>query len=188
LSHSFRQTKNDKGFTLIELLVVILIIAILAAVGIVALLGAIRAGQDSAAKTTMNNAIKEIRTLDVDGENLQEITIADGVVMLNERSPDFTWQTTAISGDPTNVITVSRIGSANPESAYIKWAAYGARSKSGKCLYWGVRPLSSGNADNGGIPKSTIKIISKKSHDSCPLVPTINEAGNGGDEELYDTY
>lgn len=90
MSHSFRQTKNDKGFTLIELLVVILIIAILAAVGIVALLGAIRAGQDSAAKTTMNNAIKEIRTLDVDGENLQEITIADGVVMLNERSPDFT--------------------------------------------------------------------------------------------------
>ena len=104
-----KKTRNDKGFTLIELLVVILIIAILAAVGIVALLGSIRAGQDSAAKQTLATVNKEMRAIEASGEQTDQMTLAEGAVLMNKESPDLTWQTTAITGDPTNVVTSSQI-------------------------------------------------------------------------------
>jgi prepilin-type N-terminal cleavage/methylation domain-containing protein len=160
---------GNEGFTLIELLVVILIIAILAAVGIVALLGAIRSGQDSAAKQTLTNASKEVRNLEIDSPDSSGGIISSMQEKLQEISPDFTWQTTEITGDPTNVIS---IGSVGPEID--GGIIFGARSKSGKCLYLYAKPLSS--ASFPGMPeKSTLKLISTESFDVCPLIPVPDQ-------------
>jgi prepilin-type N-terminal cleavage/methylation domain-containing protein len=169
--------KNDKGFTLIELLVVILIIAILAAVGIVALLGAIRSGQDSAAKTTLANATKEIRVLEINDETIDyddqvdppEQYIIAIVEKMNEISPDFTWQTTAITGDPTQHVTFG-IGDAG--------FSMGTRSKSGNCFYM--------NATGGFNDLTPIRLYkSKESSDSCALAPSASDYGNNTLFQLY---
>jgi prepilin-type N-terminal cleavage/methylation domain-containing protein len=173
---------NDKGFTLIELLVVILIIAILAAVGIVALLGAIRAGQDSAAKQTMEKAGIEIRTQEIDGifEGDTPLTAEQLAAKMNEVSPDFTWQATTISGDPTNVITIDAFGDNLRTSATI----FGTKSKSGKCIFLYLNPIT--KKSDSGIEKSRINMISKAKYDTCALLPETS--GNGPDFNFFDTY
>jgi prepilin-type N-terminal cleavage/methylation domain-containing protein len=176
-----KKTRNDKGFTLIELLVVILIIAILAAVGIVALLGSIRAGQDSAAKQTLATVNKEMRAIEASGEQTDQMTLAEGAVLMNKESPDLTWQTTAITGDPTNVVTISQI---DPANTPFQFAIFGVRSKSGKCAYTFLNPLA--NQSQSGIPKSAITMIAKEKSDSCSMVPTLNGAGTGPNLALYD--
>ncbi len=86
-----RHRKEDEGFTLIELLVVILIIAILAAVGIVALLGALRSGKKSAAKTTLSNAILSVKA-EQTGNGATDFT---GITFatLNASDPDINFGT-----------------------------------------------------------------------------------------------
>ena len=176
-------TNSDEGFTLIELLVVILIIAILAAVGIVALLGAIRSGQDSAAKQTLANAYKEIISLEANGETLdfvgsqdqnEEVTTAK----LNEISPDFKWQSTTIQGDPTNVVTVGHVSEG--------LTFFGVQSKSGKCLY--VYSKTIGIEANDGIDSSHLNMISRDSYDTCTLIPALNNDASGPDLSLYKLY
>jgi prepilin-type N-terminal cleavage/methylation domain-containing protein len=176
---------NEKGFTLIELLVVILIIAILAAVGIVALLGAIRAGQDSAAKQTLTKVGTEIRAQDVEGlfEQTGTLTAEQLVTTLNSVSPDFTWQATAISGDPTNVVTVDGL----EDDLLRNVVVFGTRSKSGKCLYIYVRPFSN-IRDEGAIVKSNIQMISKEKYDTCATFPVVAAAGGGPDMSVYEIY
>jgi type IV pilus assembly protein PilA len=71
-----RHRKGDEGFTLIELLVVILIIAILAAVAIVALIGALRAGRKSAAKTTLRNAVTDVKSVQT-GDGIDDYSTVD---------------------------------------------------------------------------------------------------------------
>jgi prepilin-type N-terminal cleavage/methylation domain-containing protein len=133
--------KSDSGFTLIELLVVILIIAILAAVGIVALLGAIRAGQDSAAKQTADAAYKEItagfstgyqdnfNNTNDPAEVMEDVLIP----ILNNDSKDFEWSYNDFTGDPTNKVSVAVLTEG--------FGAIGTRSKSGKCFYKAFLPL-----------------------------------------------
>jgi prepilin-type N-terminal cleavage/methylation domain-containing protein len=173
-------TNSDEGFTLIELLVVILIIAILATVGIVALLGAIRSGQDSAAKQTLANAYKEVKTLEVNQDIEDGTELADVAIKLNEVSPDFTWQTTAVTGDPTNVIT---LGLKNSNETL-----FGVKSKSGKCLYLYTTSLNKSVTEDNPIKTSQYKAISKNKIETCPLIPPLNAASTGFDEDLYTIY
>lgn len=162
----------DDGFTLIELLVVILIIAILAAVGIVALLGAIRSGQDSAAKQALTNAYKESQTLAIDGDDIAAADFSEvpaGIAnVLNTKSPDFTWQTTEILGDPTNVIAIGFSDS----------FVLGSRSKSGNCFY-----LSALGGLADGV--SPTKYASLETQESCEVAPS---QANLTDTDKFKTY
>jgi prepilin-type N-terminal cleavage/methylation domain-containing protein len=153
--------KSDSGFTLIELLVVILIIAILAAVGIVALLGAIKSGQDSAAKQTATNAYKEVVAgfiseglLDDNGgtpldpqETVEQIIIPK----LNRDSKDLDWSSDAIAGDPTNKATVGFIDAG--------FGVIGSRSKSGKCFYKAFLPLEARTAVGAAPPNKVVDSV-----------------------------
>ena len=106
---------KDLGFTLIELLVVILIIAILAAVGIVALLGAISSGQESAAKTTLNQGNSEVAALKSEnGGSLPEATTTPVATetetaagALADSSKDVEFSSGEITGDPTNKVSIA---------------------------------------------------------------------------------
>lgn len=180
-----KKTKHDNGFTLIELLVVILIIAILAAVGIVALLGAIRAGQDSAAKQTITKVGIEVRAQDVEGlfEQSGTLSAEELAAKMNSVSLDFTWQATPIDGDPTNVITIDGL----EDDLLRNVVLFGTRSKSGKCVYIYIRPFSN-IRDEGIVETSNLKMISREKFETCPTFPVVAEGGGGPDMSVYEIY
>jgi prepilin-type N-terminal cleavage/methylation domain-containing protein len=167
----------EEGFTLIELLVVILIIAILAAVGIVALLGAIKSGQDSAAKQTIDKAYKEIITLDLNQDYIgyeegvdpvSDLPIA-AANTLNSISKDIEWSTTGIVGDPTNKANLNLTDIGFPLLV---------RSKSGRCFYFIIQ---------GALRERTqlMKYQSTDSQSACEVSPAGAELA---DTDNYKKY
>ena len=121
-----RYCHDDDGFTLIELMVVVMIIAVLIAIAIPSFLGFRRSAQNSAAKSTLNNAEKVATLVLVQDESFPGT--AELLVRLPAEEPRINWLDHLVSStDPRSV-------SIDHDAAGTE-LAMATMSESGTCFY-----------------------------------------------------
>ena len=118
---------KEGGFTLVELMVVVMIIAILMAIAIPTFLNSRKRAQDSAAKSSVRNALSAAQS--VFSEDQVYPVTADMVIALTSEEPSLKFLATG-SPDPKTISVVTVPASATASATVV----VSALSKSGKCF------------------------------------------------------
>jgi general secretion pathway protein G len=97
--------RQTKGFTIVELLIVIVVIGILAAIVIVAYSGVQNRANDAAVQSDLENIAKAIRTYDTLNGSYPDVTDSAVRTSLSLDERRSSYDTTAPSNSPTDLIT-----------------------------------------------------------------------------------
>jgi len=130
-----RSLRNrEGGFTLVELMVVVMIIAILMAIAIPTFLGSRTRAQDSAAKSSVRNALSAAQSIFSQTQDYSGVN--PGTLGTEEPSLTFAAAATDVSTGPNNIVV-----STTTDTIFLA-----AKSKSGSCfgLKYSVTPGSAG--------------------------------------------
>ena len=123
-----RLRKREEGFTLVELMVVVMIIAILMAIAIPTFLNSRKRAQDSAAKSSVRNALSAAQSV-FSEEQVYPATAAMVTAMTSEEpSLDF------LATGSTNANTISVLTVPADATTPAATVVVSALSKSGKCF------------------------------------------------------